>query len=379
MEKIGTQITNLSFDEIEPIVSKIVAQEISSVGKISTKEIGRSGGHATAGIYHVSGDAETSVGRVEWSAVIKALGVSENPSPNVDDEALKETKIYRSRAFTDIRHGVRAAHCYGIQNSDELTFLWLEDLSNAPQPPWESSHFISVANHFGRFNTSWSEADFTKWTWLSEQSFQARFQSPHFNQAFDNLMSQPEHPLVQAFLPPSTTTAFAQMWDSLDQLLALTADAPTGICHCDCHPKNLFPMGDPQNGDYTVGIDWTQVGVGPLGLDIGHLLASPLSWMELTVDEARQLIDPIYNSYIEGVADHDKADVGNKVQLVYLTRIACEAKRNTALISHSINNPQWLARMEELGERPIEQICTRFCQARELYYECTERALELVK
>lgn len=376
---IATQIKELSHTELCPIISGILGKDATPLGQPAVNKIGRSAGHATAGIFRVAGRAQTVAGETEWSAVVKALGIPENPSPGAEYDAFKEIEIYRARAFTDQKHGMRAANCYGIQDHGETMLLWLEDLSDAPQAPWEFNHFVAAANNIGQFNSSWSESEYTQWGWLSKQSFQARFQEPQFRQGLANLLSKQDHPLVQTFLPPSVTPAFTQMWDQVDELLAMTEETPTGVCHFDCHPKNLFPISDPQGGDYTVGIDWVKVGIGPLGVDIGHLLASPIIWHELTPEEVRNLIDPIYNSYVEGMAVYGKADDDNKVQLTYLTRIACEARRSVLLIFHAVHSAEWAATMERLLERPMQETCEQYCRALDVYFECTEKALRLAK
>ena len=376
---VVTQIAGLSQAEIRPIIRAVLGEDARPVGQLAATKIGRSAGHGTAGIFHVSGHAQTSAGQTTWSAVVKALGVPEHPSPDAPENPLREIKVYESRVFANLCGGVRAAHYYGLQEQDGVQFLWLEDLTQAPQPPWHAQQFTEAARHLGQFNGHWSAAQLPDWNWLSQLGFRSRFHNSNSQQALEQLLKQRDHPLVQRFAPPEVIPALVRLWDESHALLMRAEEMPKGVCHLDCHPKNLFPIHESHNESYTVAIDWVKVGIGSLGIDIGHLLASPMTWLELSPDEAQQLKNPIYAAYMSGLTSTGWSGNEAGVRLTYLTRLACEAIRHIMLIAHAMSNADWAATMERFVGLPITEISGRYGRALEFYFDCKDEALRLAR
>jgi hypothetical protein len=57
-----SQLTNLSFAEVLPIVQQVLGVAAAPRGPLSVKQIGRSFGRGTVGIYRVGGHATTAGG-----------------------------------------------------------------------------------------------------------------------------------------------------------------------------------------------------------------------------------------------------------------------------------------------------------------------------
>ena len=372
---IAAQIITQDHEELKPIVSQIVADEVLGIGDVTATKIGRSAGHATAGIFLVHGQAQTQAGERTWSAIVKALGEPENPSPGTDDDPFRELSVYRSGVFADLCGGMRAARYYAIQPRDNLQLLWLEDLSAAPQPPWTADQFVETARHLGQFNAHWSPQTLPTWDWLSQRGFRARFTgNSGFQAAFERVPAQQDQALMQTFALAPAVETLHQLWAQCDKLLIQAEVTTKGVCHLDCHPKNLFPMHDSNGTSYTIGIDWVKVGVANLGIDVGHLLASPMTWLEVTSEEAQTLRDPMFHAYLTGLADSGWAGNEDEVRLTYLTRLACEAIRNTALVSQAIERVEWLEVMERLIGQPIAAICARYHENLTFYLDCIDEA-----
>lgn len=377
---VVAQITAQDHDELRPIVSQIVADEATPIGPVTATKIGRSAGHATAGIFHVMGVARTRSGERTWSAVVKALGAPDHLSPVSEEDPYRELEVYRSGIFADVCGGVRAARCYAIQPRDTLQLLWLEDLSGAPQPPWDSGQFPETACHLGQFNGYWPEQVLPQWDWLSRRGFRSAFTGNKlFQETFERFPAQQENPWMRRFAPPPAAQALMQLWQQCDGLLMQTEGTSKGICHRDCHPKNLFPMHDASGDSYTIGIDWTKVGIANLGIDIGHLLASPMTWLEVTPDEARALRDPIFDAYLLGLTDAGWSGNEDGVRLTYLTRLICESIRSTNLISFAIENVEWAEIMENFQGQSMLDISARYGENLEFYLDCQEEAIQLAK
>ena len=254
-------------------------------------------------------------------------------------------------------------------------------MSHAPQPPWESHHFLAAARSLGQFNAHWPAHALPSWEWLNRSGVRAGFTgNPGYQASFAQLATGQGHPLLQVYAPTAQANLLPHLWDKCDRLLQQVEATPKGVCHLDCHPKNLFQI---HNGNgavrtaYTVAIDWVKVGIADLGIDIGHLLASPITWLEVTLDEAVLLRDAIFDTYVVGLADEGWSGNVAEVRITYLTRLACEANRNANLMTRSVNSPTWLTMMERFMGHPIEEIAMNYRDALSFYHSCKDEALRL--
>jgi hypothetical protein len=377
---IATLIVKQAEQYLAPVVSRVLGADAVVTGEVHASKIGRSAGTATAGIFHVSGRARTDSGTRPWSAVVKALGVPEVQRAWNEHDGMRELDVYRSEVFAHTSGGVRTPRCYGIQTVGELELIWLEDLSDAPQPPWQHNQFVESARHLGRFNAHWSQSSLPDWPWLNRQGFHASFSGkPSLQHTFERLPHRRDDPLFRAFAPGTGVDDLLRIWTQCDELLRRAESMPVGICHLDCHPKNLFPMHASDGSGYTIGIDWTEVGVSNLGIDLGHLLGSPISWLEVSQEQAWDLRDLMFDAYAAGLRDAGWSGNADRVRLTYLTRLACEALRNTKLVSNAMESEQWHELLESLLGHGMVDIAERWNKNRVFFVDCIEEALLLAK
>jgi hypothetical protein len=231
----------------------------------------------------------------------------------------------------------------------------------------------------GRFNAFWPEDKLPPWEWLKPGGMRGRFRDDDYRARFARLPAQQDDPLIRRFAPPDGIRDLLQLWEDSDALITEAERGPKGICHRDCHPKNLFPMQDSAGSSYTVAIDWVRTGVDSLGLDIGHMLGSPTTWLELAPDETHALVDPVFDAYVTGMAEQGWRGDERRVRLCFLTRLALEAVRNTNLITNAATQDKWRQRLEDFLGQPVEEIAVRYGTAREFYLECKEEAMRLAR
>jgi hypothetical protein len=157
-EQVEKLLVNTS-DETFTTVARGVLDDDSAtlIGAPNFAEITTShNDQGTIGILKVSGDARVNSGTEPWSSVVKIIdlsvvvkstGASAWVSPEI------ELLVYENGLFNGESSPLRSAKCYLSDSAhNRLIILWLEDLSNAPQPPWALEHFVSAANHLGKFN-----------------------------------------------------------------------------------------------------------------------------------------------------------------------------------------------------------------------------------
>jgi hypothetical protein len=376
---VVSQLTNLPFAELLPIVQQILGVDAAPLGPLSVKQIGRSFGRGTVGIYRVSGHATTADREQTWSAVVKVIdsGVSATADGELDPQ--REVAVYQSGVFAALQGGVRAAQCYAIEARQGRQFVWQEDLSEAPQAPWVAKHFIETARHLGQFNGHWPESALPNWAWLNKGGLRKKYKKAHYATVFDRLGALQSHALVRRAVSPDVVRRRAQLWEASDELFAAVEATPKGVCHLDCHPRNLFPMDDPVHGTFTIAIDWASVGIDCLGADIGALLASPLKWLDLSPDEAEALVAPIFAAYLRGLVDAGWSGNEDRVRLTYFTCLGSEVNRIAAIIAGVIDEPGLRARLESAAERPIDELFERWGEAQHFFLAYSEEALQLAR
>jgi hypothetical protein len=373
-------LTNMALDELRPIVCQVLGTEAVPIAPLSAVKIGRSVGTATAGIYRIAGEANTSTDTRPWSAVAKVLGAAEIGGQMDRVAAGRELAVYHSGVFAAQQGGVRSPLCYAIQERDELHFIWLEDLSGAPQAPWIPAYFIQTAHHFGKFNAHWPEQELPDWEWLSRDTLRQMYDLPDQHKSFQRLFELQKHPLVERAVPPDVFQGLLHFWEEHDELLSKVEATYKGVCHGDCHPKNLFPMADTGAGSYTIAFDWAYVGIENLGSDIGMLLGSPIRWLELSLDEAVVLVDPIFDAYVSGLAEAGWSGNEEQVRLTYLTCLGTgEVTNVTWIVALAADSAEFQALLEKLWMVPVEQIFERFAEALSFYLACHDEALRLAR
>jgi hypothetical protein len=187
------------------------------------------------------------------------------------------------------------------------------------------------------------------------------------------------HTLVRRAVPPDVIHRVMQRWDRGSEIFAKVTVAPQGICHLDCHPKNVFPRGDSAPGTCTVAIDWSTIGIDSLGSDLGSLLISPVKWLEMPPTEAEALVEPVFDAYLRGLADAGWSGNEEQVRLTYLACLWGEVNRVNKMVIRVVDEPgrrDWLA---NILMAPVEEIFDRWGEAQQFYLAYGDDALELAR
>ena len=153
----------------------------------------------------------------------------------------------------------------------------------------------------------------------------------------------------------------------------------SGISHRDCHPKNLFPINGANGELYTVGVDWVQVGFDNYGVDAGHLLSSPTQHLDLTVDAAAELREPVFDAYVSGLRDSGWTGDADAVRVTFLARTALTAIRNLSLTTLNIESVRFRQQMENAFKISAEEVGYRWGQHIPFFLQCRDEALAVAE
>ena len=377
---IAARLRDMPSDALRPILGKILETDAQPVEGWSVTEIGRSVGMSTAGIFQVSGRATTAAGEEPWSTVVKVFGQPRINERGFDAMGLeRELEVYRSGQVGFQGSRVRPPDCYALETWQDMHFVWLEDLSGAPQAPWLPEYFIPTARDFGQFNGHWSGASLPAWSWLSPDGLRAKYWSPQHAERLSRLDSLRADPLGGLALPEDVFAGLVQLERDGEGLVSKVETTTKCFCHRDCHAKNLFPIPDTGDGITTVAIDWNRAGIEYLGADVGQLLASATKWLELTIEQAYSLVDPVCDAYLAGLAGIGWSGNEDEMRLTYLTCLGLgEASRMTRLIAMAVDRPESRANTERLMLHPMEEIFERWASVLRFCLAQKDRAMQLL-
>ena len=339
----------------------------------------------TIGIVKVEGTANVAVGStgstgdVPWSTVVKVIDPVTVPDGGnaaawvcVDIEQ----QVYELNAFGDGAVPFRPARCYLIETrDDDLRVLWLEDLSNGTQPPWDISNYLSAANHLGQFNGSFGNTAQDLPFALSDDMFYQRWGDYTF-EADARKISDPENVIFTRQMyrdaPVGAALEFAEL---TVRILQKARTIPHGIAFGDSHARNLFP-----SSQQTIGIDWAGLGNDPIGVDAGVLIGSGMTF---GIKEAQMVAvneHIIFDSYLEGLSsggwDGDLKNVRIGFFGQFAGYMAAIARFAVVLSNMTEDRKPWLE--TRLGV-PFEELAGQLAPAVSLLPKYIEEVEELLK
>jgi hypothetical protein len=114
-------------------------------------------------------------------------------------------------------------------------------------------------------------------------------------QADDELWRRPD---VTAVVGPGYRDDLFRLAERMPALLARLDDLPAGLSHGDASPANFREPGDGT----IVGLDWSYCHVGPIGADLGQLLAGRFESGEASAGDVDTIAAAIRDGYVAGLA-----------------------------------------------------------------------------
>ena len=380
-DQIANAISNLKAGEVASIVEQICGKGFVAVGSPIVRPIGKkSAGGGTLGIFHVAGEAEKDGRQLPWSVVVKAIGGNEGFTNSPPDELEREIEVYRSGVFLESRGGFRAARCYLVQEIDDnSTWLWLEDLTEALHAPWPGEQYPVSAQHLGAFNAAWIGQSLPDWDWLSSISIRDRWRGAASKAAFEDMPDIRNAPYIKAVAPTGGIDRFLRHWTDGEQLISVIDGLEKGIAHYDAHPKNFFILNHQAETPITVAVDWPKVGTAPLGTDLGLFVYSPLVWLEISADDAKGLVEPIFDGYMRGIRNAGWNGNESLIRMSYLASIGVDGGNSVAWMAHrAATDDNARDFMVDTIGHPIDQLLDGWREALEFFLKLTDDALQLV-
>jgi hypothetical protein len=312
----------------------------------------------SAGIYRISGTAHDAGTAVEWSVILKiALAdydvlLARFPSrdrPELEHAYLwdREVLAYESGIFDRLPAGLAAPRAFLADRRADSCWLWLEDLGDGGGR-WDVARYAEAARHLGRFNGAFPEGAFDA-SWLTRDWLRTWLLAGLASRAHLILDNDAiwDHPIVRAGFVANARERLRRHWERRAATLDRLRDRPHTLCHLDAFRKNLFD----RNGE-TVAIDWSYLGLAPIGTEVGHLVIGSVAFADRRQD-IRELAAAGLDAYLTGLREAG----WNGDDDVVRRGFALSAVRWTFMLGWltAVLDPQRRAATEKWAGQPLEE------------------------
>ncbi|MFD2082581.1 Phosphotransferase enzyme family protein [Actinopolymorpha cephalotaxi] len=225
-----------------------------------------------------------------FSTMVKRTGVNHlgtdpvwrgRPDPADPQWWGREAAFYESDLATSgWAPGVRAAHCYAVDDHDGCRDVWLETV-NVPAT-------LDVCERAVAGLARWQVATASaRHSWLSEDWIPTHVRRRDLDNA--RTLAHPAWPsAIERGLDPALRDVVADRITDPARIRQLLKGFPRVLTHYDFHNANLGLVADK-----VAIIDWAYVGWGPIGHDTGHL-AADVAGRELPPDKVWEVLLSAY-------------------------------------------------------------------------------------
>jgi hypothetical protein len=358
--------------ELTQVVELLTGSEL---GDWQRDELHQAVASATLGIWRVHG--EQTHGR-QWSVILKLVGHGHDGHPlwvPGDDPDhwyywRREPLAYQSGLVSSFSAGLRAPATYLIASrSNRCVALWLEDLRAArPGTQWTVSEYAPAARRLGRAQGEFLVSrPLPAHRWLSRRWLRSYLAPRDAEVPLLVDRAAWDVTLVKRWMPRELARPlFGMHRDQESFLRSLDALAPT-LCHLDLHPANLFDTGEE-----TVLIDWSFVGIGAMGEDVGNLVPDSVLDFHVEPDRVEDLFSVVHDGYVAGLRDAGWSGDEELVDLAMRATIAAKyAWIAPAMLRAALD------RREILNKRPIEDTFAWWAPLLPFFVRCAEDARRL--
>src|SRR5215475_13520728 len=188
-----------------------------------------------------------------------------------------------------------------VDRPDGSIALWLEYVTGEPGATWTVSEVRDFAARLGAAQGRWLDRPLP-YPWLSQGWLHQYAARRPLTASVDW-----DHPVVAEAWPTDLRADLARLAESRDALLAITDRLPRTLAHLDVWPMNLIWAADGP-----VLLDWSFIGDGAIGEDIGNLIVDSVADGLMDISMLDQIRDAAIDGYLDGVGAVVDADVARR-------------------------------------------------------------------
>jgi hypothetical protein len=178
----------------------------------------------------------------------------------------------------------------------------LEEVVDETDAAWSLEDYHQAARHLGQFNGAFLvDRPLPSISWLSQRGTRDYVEAaaPWITRLQENR----HHPLVRIAYPPAAIESFLHLWQHRGLYLDTLEQLPQTLCHRDAQRSNLFLQMNAAGRSQLTAIDWSNLGLGNIGLDINQMILFDLYTSVVDVSQATMLDQAIFTGYVDGLRD----------------------------------------------------------------------------
>ncbi len=243
---------------------------------------------------------------------------------------LDEPRLYRCGLAEDLPRGLRLPQLFRVDEAPERITLWLEDV--ADDPCWDLDRYHRSAVALGRLAGHWPEERAVGELGIARRPLDQLFfgKISHLDlpaQADDRFWSEPS---IATVVDDRHRDDLERLRDAVPHLLGRLEAMRHGMAHGDATPDNLREPGDGT----IVAIDWSYGHSGPLGSDLGQLLAGRTEAGAIDPCQLADVARVILDGYVDGLAQEGCAADPAAVEEAWATHLAVRSVFSALLLDH---------------------------------------------
>lgn len=261
----------------------------------------------------------TSADGRTWSAILKVI---RRPESRWTPEWRREADVYASGFLDSLPPGIVAPRLYAIDETPTEVSLWLEEVVESV-PVWPLRRYAVAARDLGRFNGAYlvgrskAGAPPLRSDWLA--GWVAGTSERGLKVLNDPAIT--DHELVRRAAPPIWVDRLRALHERRTHLLAALERLSRTVSHLDAWRANLIAR-DRDGATQTVAIDWSLLGLAPVGQEIAVFVSGPRLWLSLDPADADAFGELSFRAYLDGLHDAGWAGAKEDVRFAYAASIA---------------------------------------------------------
>ena len=377
--------------ELMPVVAQVINKPQMDALNWQVEPVSGSGGGGASGmvgLYRLRGSAQVGRQKYPWSVVVKVfnsggisgIGADTFNNPSAWNYWKRELLAYSSGLLNELDGNLAAPRCYRVtEHSQDEWWLWLEDITETP-PTWSLEQYGLAARHLGQFNGSY----LTRRALPAEQPWFYRGRAREWLKTaeamFAGLQQHAASPLGQRWLSPKSVARMEKLLLNCQDLLSVLDKLPVCLCHHDTFRRNLLARDQAGGGTQTVAIDWSMLGYGAVGQEIGITTGTTLFWMEAPGDQAMTMDQAIFESYVAGLRDMGWSGDSRLARFGYTTTASlvtglCWA---TFMGAGALSNEAGIKGIEQTLGFKLDDILAQWAVVHPLSLDLGDEALQLM-
>ncbi|MFD2329412.1 phosphotransferase [Cohnella sp. GCM10020058] len=280
---------------------KFNAEELSLAEWSMTKLNWKASNTVTDALYRITGMVLVDGMTLDWSFILKVI----IPAPETDDPNhycywKREPLLYQSGLLKTLPEPVRAPQCYGVEQGDDGTWrMWLEEITEHSDGPWELPRYGEIAEMLGQFNGAYlAGLPLPSEPWLCRGFLQSwTHECDKYDSGIARLEETWAQSRVKELLPEGTFERYLSFCQNRELLLASLQKLPKVLTHNDAWRPNLFPSA----GRGLTMIDWSNCGLAGVGEELGRYYGLSLNADLGALADKRAFADEMAIRYCEGL------------------------------------------------------------------------------